>query len=128
MTDYFVCDGRGVSAPGGGVLSERQKLPEGFDRDWIKQLLAAGYVREGSPGPSPVDIYKGKPISHRVDDGTTAPPAGKPAVATTNVWNLTDEQLRGKSLEDMNAMIVERGGQPVASIEDAIQRLQAELR
>jgi len=42
-------------------------------------------------------------------------------------WTFTDEHLKGKSLAQMNALIVERGGAPQQSEDLAMQVLQSEL-
>lgn len=126
----FVCLDRGVALKDGSVAVGGTEITEGMlEPSMVQTLLRSGHLCEGEkPANSTVDIYQSPTISHKErtgDDGIKAD--GKPAKSKPRVWNLTDEQLRGKSLEDMNVMIVERGGKPQTTIEDAIGLLQAEL-
>lgn len=125
----FVCKDRGVALKDGTVVSGGTEIKQGMiEPSMVEALLRSGHLREGEPGESPVDIYGAPTISHKDRSGEDGIKATQPkAKSTPRKWNLTDEQLRGKSLDDMNAMIVERGGKPQTTVEDAINLLQAEL-
>lgn len=126
----FVCKDRGVTLKDGStIVGPGTEIIEGMlTPEMAAALLRAGHLREDSPGESPVDIFGAPTISAKErtgEDGIKA--EGNKSKSTPRKWNLTDEQLRGKSLEDMNVMIVERGGKPQTTVEDAIGLLQAEL-
>lgn len=127
----FVSNDRGVALKNGSVVGGGTEITEGMiEPDMVQALLRSGHLREGEPGPSPVELYDTPTISAKErsgEDGIKTAPSQPKAKAVPRKWNLTDEQLRGKSLDDLNAMIVERGGKPQANVEDAINMLQAEL-
>lgn len=124
---YYVSGNRGVMLRSGEILPEYTKLVADHDirEDQFEMLRKAGYVRKGI-GKSPISIFTSdqRPMIQENLSKEDSKPRSKKVPKN---WVFTDEQLKGKELDQLNTLIVERGGEPQESEEDAIILLQSEL-
>lgn len=128
VAGFYVSGGRGVLLKDGTTLKEYSQLKPEHEvtQEQFDMLLRAGYIRKGI-GKSPKSIFtadeRPEIREHLNDRGAAPGPKGK---RKAKVWNFTDDQLRGKDLDELNLLIVERGGEPRESEEEAILLLQSE--
>lgn len=141
------------------VFKAGELIPEGlFPQATIKEHLASGYcepVNVGTPPEQdiPTDNVPGVQPAPIIPSGTrdTSPSAPVELVTTApggvtssvqikkdpvpevktplSIWNLDPEQLKGKSLDELNVMILERDDtiDPFDTLEEAVAQLSQDF-
>lgn len=127
VTGYYVSGDRGIMCRDGSIHGEYTKLtPEmGITQEQFDMLLKAGYIRKGI-GKSPKSIFTAD-TRPEIRENLDRVAEGQKAKRKAKVWNFSDDQLRGKDIDELNLLIVERGGEPQETEEEAILLLQSEL-
>lgn len=86
------------------MLHQGEEVVEGvIPVERIRHLLTRGFLVEVPDSPKPPKGVKApKPPKEE------KPKDGRPVLVSPTPWTFTDEQLEGQSLDQLNALIVER--------------------
>lgn len=117
---YVVCPGRSCIAPNKALLKPGTPVPDGIPPKLLSEWEKTGFIRrvgaEAAPAESPKAIVD--------KDGGLKP--AKEKVITTGKFNYDPDKLEGKTLEELNVMLVDLNADPAETIKEAIGLLSAD--
>lgn len=124
-TKYQVAPARSIYLPDNTLARQGQPLPTGIPKKLLKEWIASGFVVE--QGASPAAAPSSPPVPSEGPLSQARQRVAPPKIKTNGKYTYSPADLEGKSLEELNLLLVDLDTDPADTEEEAIGILTSDF-
>lgn len=128
---YRVCNHRSVCLLDGTLLKQGQPLPTGIGKALVREWVSSGFIYEAGQDPNPPAPSQAViPSEGHLNKARKRPePIQVPSKIKTNgKYTYDPKELEGKTLEELNLLLVNLDTDPADTEEEAIGVLSSDFK